>query len=91
MVTVVLAAPSGDLHVADITVDAAGGMTPVLGPDHVIEAVRRAQHASLKPPPDELPNGEFGGEMEPEMSVWIMAATSWNLPGYPATIQPPAL
>src|SRR5206468_4184516 len=58
MVTVVLAAPSGDLHVADITVDAAGGMTPVLGPDHVIEAVRRAQHASLKPPPDEL--SDFG-------------------------------
>ena len=25
------------------------------------------------------------------MSVWIMAATSWYLPGYPATIQPPAL
>lgn len=49
-VTVVLAAPSGDLHVADVMVDEAGTMTPKLGADHVIEAVRRAQLASQAPP-----------------------------------------
>jgi CRP-like cAMP-binding protein len=48
-VTVVLAAPSGDLHVADVMVDEAGTMTPKLGADHVIEAVRRAQLASQTP------------------------------------------
>jgi CRP-like cAMP-binding protein len=48
-VTVVLAAPSGDLHVADIMVDEAGAMTPQLGADHVIEAVRRAERASQFP------------------------------------------
>ncbi|HEY1957260.1 MAG TPA: cyclic nucleotide-binding domain-containing protein [Polyangiaceae bacterium] len=61
VVTVVLAAPSGDLHVADVSVDDAKlAMTPVLGADHVIEAVRRAQRASLAPPPatDEL--GDLG-------------------------------
>ena len=60
LVTVVLAAPSGDLHVADLTVDAAGAITPVLGPEHVIDAVRRAQRASMAPPPppDEL--ADFG-------------------------------
>ena len=51
VVTVVLAAPSGDLHVADVTVDDAGAMTPALNADHVIDAVRRAQRASLMPPP----------------------------------------
>ena len=29
--------------------------------------------------------------VEPTMLVWIIAATSWYVPGYPATIQPPAL
>ena len=50
-VTVVLAASSGDLHVADLTVDDAGNITPVLGPDHFVEAVRRAQRFSMMPPP----------------------------------------
>jgi CRP-like cAMP-binding protein len=64
VVTVALAAPSGDLHVADVTVDDAGAMTPVLSGDHVIDAVRRAQHASLMPPPaDELADfGDLGGD-----------------------------
>lgn len=57
MVTVVLAAPGGDLHVADLTVDDTGAVSPKLGAEHVIEAVRRADRASLRPAaevPDEL-------------------------------------
>ena len=54
VVTVVLAAPSGDLHVADLSVDGAGVITPAIGPDDVIEAVRRSGRSSLAPPPDEL-------------------------------------
>jgi CRP-like cAMP-binding protein len=51
-VTVVLAASSGDLHVADLTVDdETGVISPTLGPDHFIEAVRRAERMSLPPPP----------------------------------------
>ncbi len=49
MVTVVLAASSGDLHVADVTLDDDGTMTPVLGADHVIEAVLRAERFSMMP------------------------------------------
>src|SRR5512142_993572 len=62
VVTIVLAAPSGDLHVADVTVDASGTMSPVLGPDHVIEAVRSAKHVSLAPPADDF--GDFGDASE---------------------------
>ncbi len=62
LVTVVLAAPSGDLHVADVTVTDAGAMTPALGVEHVIEAVRRSQHTSLPPPPDDL--GDFGDGLD---------------------------
>ncbi len=59
IVTVALAAPSGDLHVADVTVDDAGTMTPVLGADHVVDAVRRAETFSVRPAPvDEL--SDFG-------------------------------
>jgi len=59
VVTVALAAPSGDLHVADVTVDDAGKMDPVLTADHIVDAVRRAQRFSMAPPPpDEL--GDFG-------------------------------
>jgi CRP-like cAMP-binding protein len=61
IVTVVLAAPSGDLHVADVTVEDGGEMSPRIGPEHVIEAVRKAQSASplsAAKPPDEL--GDFG-------------------------------
>jgi CRP-like cAMP-binding protein len=62
VVTIVLAAPSGDLHVADVTVDSSGEMSPVLGPDHVIEAVRSAKRVSLAPPPDDF--GDFGDASE---------------------------
>jgi CRP-like cAMP-binding protein len=72
MVTVVLAASSGDLHVEDVCVDDAGGMTPVLTPDHVVEAVRRAQRFSLPPPPppDLADFGDLGdGDEEPALDM----------------------
>jgi CRP-like cAMP-binding protein len=65
MVTVVLAAPSGDLHVADITVDDAGAISPAIGAEHVIEAVRRADDRASNVPaemPDEL--ADFGGGLD---------------------------
>lgn len=61
MVTVILASPSGDLHVADLTVDDTGAISPTLGAQHVIDAVKRADHASRAPAaglPDEL--ADFG-------------------------------
>ncbi len=59
LVSVVLAAPSGDLHVADLTVTGDGATSPVLGAAHVIEAVKRAQRPSIAPPAtDDL--GDFG-------------------------------
>jgi CRP-like cAMP-binding protein len=65
VVTVVLAAPSGDLHVADVSVDGSMAMTPVLTGDHVIEAVRNAKRVSLAPPPkDDF--GDFGDMGGPE-------------------------
>jgi CRP-like cAMP-binding protein len=73
-VTVVLAASSGDLHVADVAVDDAGVITPVLNADHVIDAVRRAQRFSMvpPPPPDEL--ADFGdinaGDDEPALDMF---------------------
>ena len=55
VVTVVLSAPSGDLHVADVDVDDAGVITPAINAGHVIECVRRDTRASMVPaPPDEL-------------------------------------
>lgn len=64
-VTVVLAAPSGDLHVADVIVDEAGVMTPTLGAEHVIEAVRRFERASQLPAePSDL--ADFGDVGDPE-------------------------
>ncbi len=65
VVTVVLAAPSGDLHVADLSVDESGAMTPKLDGDYVVDSVRRAQAASASlapPPPDEL--SDFGDANE---------------------------
>lgn len=54
-VTVVLQASSGDLHVADVAVDERGTMTPVIDANSVIAAVKRAQSASMAPPPaDEM-------------------------------------
>ncbi|MBK6695230.1 MAG: cyclic nucleotide-binding domain-containing protein [Myxococcales bacterium] len=52
-VTVVLAAPSGDIHVADLHVDEEGVIRPLLGPDDIVTAVRTAderQRASLTAP-----------------------------------------
>src|SRR5262245_30129595 len=70
VVTVVLAAPSGELHVADVTVDETGTMTPALTADHVIEAARRAERFSLQPPPDELADfGDLGGDDDPALSM----------------------
>ncbi|HEY8091328.1 MAG TPA: hypothetical protein VIF09_25870, partial [Polyangiaceae bacterium] len=71
-VTVVLASPSGDLHVADVSVDDAGAMTPALNATHVIEAVKRAQRASMAPPPEDA-LADFadmgGGDEEPALDM----------------------
>jgi CRP-like cAMP-binding protein len=74
VVTVALAAPSGDLHLADVTVSDAGAMDPVLGPEHVIEAVRRAQHFSQAPPPSGYIE-DFGdlGEPQSERALDMLA------------------
>src|SRR4051812_26705070 len=72
-VSVVLAAASGDLHVADLTVDDRGAMTPTLRAEHVIEAVTREQRFSMMPPlADEVTDfGDLGGddEMEPALDA----------------------
>lgn len=77
MVTVVLAATAGDLHVADLTVDDSGAISPKLGPDHLIEAVKRAERASRMPPkmPDELADfasgldDDGGAPADPELGM----------------------
>ncbi len=85
VVTVVLAAPSGDFHVADVTVDSAAAISPVLGADHVIEAIRKAKRVSLAPPADDFAdfgdsgNDEDGaldmlGEMEEPIEKRVEAA-----------------
>lgn len=70
-VSVVLTAPSGDLHVADVNVDDAGTVTPRLTADDVVEAARRAKTVSLAPPPDEL--ADFGdaltSDSDPELAM----------------------
>jgi len=69
-VTVVLAASSGDLHVADVTVEDNGRITPALGPDHVVEAVTRAQRFSQLPPvPEDLDFGDVGEDLEPALDA----------------------
>jgi len=86
-VSVVLAASSGDLHVADLSVDDAGAITPTLTADHFVEAIRRAERFSLgPPPPSELADfGDVGGgddepalemlaEMEEPIEVRVAAA-----------------
>ena len=66
IVTVVLAAQSGDLHVADLTVDDSGAISPTISAEHVIEAVKRAERSSHAPAamPDEL--ADFGGGLDDE-------------------------
>lgn len=63
-VTVALALQSGDLHVADLTVDDEGVIEPKLSAEHIIEAVKRSERASKLPPqmPDEL--ADFGASVE---------------------------
>jgi CRP-like cAMP-binding protein len=88
-VTVVLAAPSGDLHVADVIVDEAGAMSPKLGAAHVIDAVLRSERASQIPSASsELADfGDIGGqdddpalsmleEVEEPVEVRVAAAVS---------------
>ncbi len=58
-VSVVLAASTGDLHVADLTVDENGAMTPHLRADHIIEAVQRAERFSTLPK-EPIDPGGFG-------------------------------
>lgn len=53
IVTVVLAAASGDLHVADLTVDDAGGVAPSLDGDAIVAAVRRADQRAHEPSADD--------------------------------------
>ena len=74
-VTVVLAASTGDLHVADITVDDAGAMIPTLTADHIVEAVRRAERFSLgPPPPSELADfGDVGSDDDHEPALDMLA------------------
>jgi hypothetical protein len=78
VVTIVLAAPGGDMHVADVTVDDAGTMTPVLNADHVIDAARRAEKFTLGAQaaseasgiPDELADfGDAAPAEEDELSM----------------------
>lgn len=61
--TIVLSAPSGDLHVADLQIDDGGAITPVLNGDHVLEAVRRAEKAAAAPQMSEELL-EFGRDFE---------------------------
>jgi len=58
-VSVVLATSGGDIHVADLVVDDAGAIAPTLGPDHIVDAVKRSL-VTVSPPPsiDEL--ADFG-------------------------------
>lgn len=85
VVTVALAAPSGDFHVADVVVDATGAIAPALTADHVIEAIQKAKRVTFAAPQDEL--GDFGdagndedgaldmlGEMEEPLEQRIAAA-----------------
>ncbi len=46
-VTVVLAASSGDIHVADVHADEEGAIRPLLGPEDVIGAVRRTMERKV--------------------------------------------
>ena len=70
LVTVVLAAEGGDIHVADLTVEDGGAMSPKLGPMHIVTAVRRAERRTSSSSsmnavvPDELADFAMSGENE---------------------------
>jgi CRP-like cAMP-binding protein len=62
MVTVVLHASSGELHVADVVVDENGAMSPSIDADTIVAAVERARTKKPPSPPEELGDlGDFGG------------------------------
>jgi CRP-like cAMP-binding protein len=74
VVTVVLAASSGDLHIADLDVDDAGAITPTLTADHFIDAIRRADRAAPRAArPEEL--ADFGevAETDDEPALEMLA------------------
>lgn len=72
IVTVVLVAPSGDLHVADLNVEDNGTITPVLNADHVIEAAKNQKKFVLGSVPDELADfGDAGPSSDAELSMLV--------------------
>ena len=71
-VTVVLVAPSGDLHVADLNVEDNGTMTPVLTADHVVDAAKNQKKFVLAAVPDELSDfGDAGPSSDAELSMLV--------------------
>lgn len=71
-VTVVLVAPSGDLHVADLNVEDNGTITPTLTADHVIEAAKNQKKFVLAAVPDELADfGDAGPSSDAELSMLV--------------------
>ena len=63
-----LPASSGDLRVADLTIDDDETITPTLGRDHVVEAVLRAERLSQLPrEPDEV--ADFYDLAEPSLDA----------------------
>lgn len=72
IVTVVLVAPSGDLHVADLNVEDNGTMTPTLTADHVIEAAKNQKKFVLAEVPDELADfGDAGPSSDAALSMLV--------------------
>jgi CRP-like cAMP-binding protein len=72
IVTVVLVAPSGDLHVADINVEDNGTMTPTLTADHVVDAAKNQKKFVLAAVPDELADfGDAGPSSDAELSMLV--------------------
>jgi CRP-like cAMP-binding protein len=70
IVTVVLVAPSGDLHVADLNVEDNGVMTPQLNADHVVDAAKNQKKFVLSAVPDELSDfGDAGPSSDAELSM----------------------
>jgi CRP-like cAMP-binding protein len=61
MVTVVLHASSGELHVADIVIDESGAMSPRIDADTIILAIKRASTEAPPPASESMGDlGEFG-------------------------------
>lgn len=62
MVTVVLHATSGELHVADVVVDESGAMSPPITADAIVPAVKRKLTETLPPPSEDMGDLDgFGG------------------------------